>query len=81
MMRHRHLSLTPEIEFILPAIDDIICYGMWLDWAELREAAIREQSVRDDIIHLSRRYMQGYNAQRYRFWFEYVQRLNTLSQL
>lgn len=79
MMWHRHLSLTPETEFILPAIDDIICYGMWIDWAELREAVIREQSVRDDVIHLCKHYMQQKNDQRYHFWFNYVQNLEKSS--
>ncbi|MDR1165422.1 MAG: hypothetical protein LBO66_06040 [Deltaproteobacteria bacterium] len=79
MMWHRHLDLTPETEFILPAIDDIIYYGMWIDWAELREAVLVDQTVRDDVLRLCSRYKQDPYDQRYNFWYNYVQSLEPIS--
>lgn len=77
MMRHRHLNLTPETEFCLPAIDDIICYGGWADWAELRIGVLRDQIVRDDVEHMCGFYLSDPYAHRYHFWNNYVQNLKT----
>jgi hypothetical protein len=75
MMWHRHLILTPETEFCSPAIDDIICYGMWIDWAELRLAVLRDKEIRDDVLSICESNLNNPYMQRYHFWYYYVQNL------
>ncbi|MDR1079682.1 MAG: hypothetical protein LBQ79_01620 [Deltaproteobacteria bacterium] len=80
MMWHRHLDLTPETEFCSPAIDDIIYHGVWIDWAELREAVLNDPEVRDDVEHICSWSVKDSEAptQRYHFWLNYVRNLKTV---
>jgi hypothetical protein len=74
MMIHRNLDLTPETEFCLSAIDEIISHGEFVDWAELREAVHRDKKVKDGVKHICKEsYNDIYFSQRYRFWLSYVQ--------
>ena len=49
-MLHRHLN---HQRFTLAAIDDVISRGRWGDWAELRRAALADQSLLK-IFHFAR---------------------------
>lgn len=74
MMWHRHLELTDETAYCLPAIDDIISRGLWQDWADLREAVLKDGSVLRRVEHICKHYIGDPYSQRYHFWHNYVQK-------
>ena len=45
-MEHRHLN---HQRFTLAAIDDVIARGKWQDWADLRQAALTNPAVLENI--------------------------------
>ena len=45
-MEHRHLN---HQRFTLAAIDDVIARGKWQDWADLRQAALANPTVLENI--------------------------------
>lgn len=72
-MQHRHLN---HQQFTLAAVDDIIRWGGWRDWVELRRAAHADRAVLARISVLceaGRSDQEG--AQRITFWRKYVGRL------
>lgn len=72
-MKHRHLDLTDETAFCLPAIDDIISRGLWQDWADLRTAILKNRTLLDDVERVCKNYIDNPFSQRYHFWYNYVQ--------
>ena len=69
-MLHRHLH---HQRFTLAAIDDVISRGRWQDWADLRRAALRDESLLDRIERICRHRAADPRAQRYHFWLHYVE--------
>jgi hypothetical protein len=69
-MLHRHLNHS---RFTLAAIDDVICRGRWGDWAELREAVLRNPSLLGKIERVCRPYVVDPYAQRHHFWMHYAE--------
>ena len=70
-MLHRHLD---HQRFTLAAIDDVISRGRWQDWADLRRAALRDESLLDRIERICRhRTAADPRAQRHHFWLHYVE--------
>ena len=69
-MLHRHLD---HRRFTLAAIDDVISRGRWQDWADLRRAALRDESLLDRIERICRRRAADPRAQRHHFWLHYVE--------
>ncbi|MDR2302580.1 MAG: hypothetical protein LBF38_11140 [Deltaproteobacteria bacterium] len=70
-MEHRHLEGE---NFSLESIDDIISRGKWDDWVELREKALSDPSVLDDIAHICANFISDPYEQRYHFWMNYVKK-------
>ena len=70
-MLHRHLT---HQNFSLAAIDDVISRGKRLDWAELRQAVLKDQRIRKKVLRVCRAHVSDPYAQRYHFWKEYVER-------
>jgi hypothetical protein len=68
-MQHRHLN---HQRFTLAAIDDVISRGRWVDWAEMRQAALKDRAMCQDIQHICRARISDPYAQRYHFWMNYV---------
>lgn len=68
-MQHRHLN---HQRFTPAAIDNIIAWGKWRDWASLRAAALADPSLFDKIEHVCRRRTADPYAQRHHFWLNYV---------
>lgn len=68
-MLHRHLT---HERFTLAAIDDVISRGKWLDWAELRRAALDDRETLEKISRVCQRYDHDPCAQRYRFWQQFA---------
>jgi hypothetical protein len=73
-MKRRHLVLSEEDKFCLPAIDDIISRGLWEDWREMHEAIKRDRTLLDDIKHICKHNFDSPSFQRYYFWYNYVQK-------
>ena len=69
-MLHRHLD---HRRFTLAAIDDVISRGRWQDWADLRRAALRDESLLDRIERICRQRAADPRAQRHHFWLHYVE--------
>lgn len=69
LLIHRHLN---HQRFTPAAIDDVISRGRWIDWAELRRAALAEPSVLDDIERVCRAYVSDPYSQRHHFWLHYA---------
>ncbi|MBC8335435.1 MAG: hypothetical protein ISR59_08185 [Anaerolineales bacterium] len=70
-MYHRHLT---HQEFTLAAIDDVIARGKRQDWAELRQAVLKDKNMIDKVLKVCRAHLSDPYAQRYHFWKEYVER-------
>ena len=68
-MLHRHLS---HERFTLAAIDDVISRGKWLDWAELRRAALDNRETLEKISRVCQPYEHDPCAQRHRFWQQFA---------
>lgn len=68
-MQHRHLN---HRRFTLAAIDDVISRGRWVDWAEMREAALKDRAMCQDIERICQSRISDPYAQRYHFWMNYV---------
>ena len=75
-MRHRHLNHS---QLTLAAIDDIIARGQWRNWADLRQAALRDPSILDRIERVCARYERDSHAQRHHFWRRYARQSRTPS--
>ena len=71
LMKHRHLR---HEEYTLAAIDDIIDRGGRGDWAELRSAAISDQSVLKKISSVCMPRINNPHAQRHHLWSQYAKR-------
>ncbi len=69
-MLHRHLN---HQRFTLAAIDDVISRGRWVDWAELRRAALADQSLLDKVVRVCSQHIADPYAQRHHFWMNYAQ--------
>lgn len=69
-MLHRHLN---HQRFTLAAIDDVIGRGKRRDWAELRQAALRDRRVMEKVLRICQAHDDLY-AQRYHFWKYYAER-------
>lgn len=69
-MRHRHLN---HHNLTLAAIDDIISRGKLADWLMLREAARQDHLLGDRILRICQAHIADAYAQRYHFWYHYVQ--------
>ena len=69
-MLHRHLR---HQRFTLAAIDDVIYRGRWQDWADLRRAALRDESLLDGIERICRRRAADPRAQRHHFRLHHVE--------
>lgn len=71
-MKHRHLDPNG---FSSAAIDDIISRGGWQDWAELREAVLRDREILERVARVSAARVSADDyAQRHFFWQAYVDR-------
>jgi hypothetical protein len=70
-MFHRHLN---HQRFTLAAIDDVISRGRWMDWAQLRQAALADRAILEKVDCVCRPYESEPYAQRYQFWLKYVQK-------
>ncbi len=70
-MLHRHLT---HQNFSLAAIDDVIARGKRPDWAELRQAVLKDQEVMKKVLRVCQAHVSDPYAQRYYFWKEYVER-------
>ena len=70
-MLHRHLT---HEKFTLAAIDNVIARGKRLDWAELRQAVLKDQRVMKKVLQVCRAHVADPYAQRYHFWKQYVER-------
>jgi len=75
-MNHRHLN---HQRFTLAAIDDVISRGRWNDWVDLRQAALANHTLLDDIEHICSHHTPDPYAQRYHFWNQYVNEHRTAS--
>lgn len=73
-MLHRHLN---HQRFTLAAIDDVISRGRWGDWAELRRAALADQSLLDKVERVCRAHASDPYAQRHHFWMHYAEEHRT----
>jgi hypothetical protein len=63
-MLHRHLN---HQGFTLAAIDDVISRGKWDDWAELRQAALADRAILENVARICRAHTHNPYAQRYHF--------------
>ncbi len=70
-MQHRHLENDAGYDDPA-AVDDIISRGLWQDWVELRQAALRRPSVLEAIERVCRAVAGDPYAQRHRFWLNHV---------
>lgn len=70
-MRHRHLDSQ---DFSLAAIDDIIDRGLVDDWLDLREAALSDNNLMQNVLRVCRAHVDDPYAQRYHFWKHYAER-------
>jgi len=73
-MLHRHLN---HERFTLAAIDDVISRGRWVDWADLRRAALADRTLFDKVERVCRPRISDPYAQRYHFWMHYVEEHRT----
>ncbi|MDR1313432.1 MAG: hypothetical protein LBQ12_06970 [Deltaproteobacteria bacterium] len=71
--------MTEETAYCLPALDDIISNGAWLDWADLREAIKKDRSLLDGIERVCKNFLDAPYSQRYHFWYNYVQKHKKIS--
>lgn len=69
-MQHRHLN---HQGFTLAAIDDVIARGRWLDWVQLRKAALTDSAVLERVERVCRAHISDPYAQRHHFWMNYAQ--------
>ncbi len=69
-MQHRHLN---HQRFTLAAIDDVIARGKWLDWAQLRNAALTDPALLERVERVCRAHVSDPYAQRHHFWMNYAQ--------
>jgi hypothetical protein len=70
-MRHRHLN---HQNLTLAAIDDVIGRGQRRDWAELRQAALRDRGILTKVLRVCQARVADPYAQRYHFWKHYAER-------
>jgi hypothetical protein len=70
-MLHRHLN---HEKFTLAAIDDVIGRGKRQDWAELRCAVLRDQTLLEKVLRVCKAHVADPYAQRYHFWKQYAER-------
>ncbi len=70
-MLHRHLA---HQQYTLAAIDDVIGRGKPRDWADLRQAALREPELFQKVLRVCLAHVSDPNAQRYHFWKHYAER-------
>jgi len=70
-MLHRHLT---HQEYTLAAIDDTIARGKRQDWAELRQAALKDRTIFEKVLRVCQAHIADPYAQRYHFWKQYAQR-------
>ncbi len=70
-MLHRHLN---HQNLTLAAIDDVIGRGQRHDWAELRQAALRDRGVLEKVLRVCQAHVADPYAQRYHFWKHYAER-------
>ncbi len=70
-MLHRHLI---HQQFTLAAIDDVIGRGDRRDWAELRQAVLREHHLLGKVWRVCNAHTDDIHAQRYHFWKHYAER-------
>lgn len=68
-MFHRHLN---HQRFTLAAIDDVISRGRWNDCADLRRAALSDNSLLDKVEQVCRAHTADAYAQRHHFWMHYA---------
>lgn len=68
-MKHRHIIVDIKKSFPLEAIDDIISRGNMPEWLELRDYAIENPEILNDIIKICRHYITDPYEQKYRFWY------------
>ena len=68
-MLHRHLN---HQRFTLAAIDDVISRGRWIDWFELRQAVLDDNSLLEKIEQVCRARVSDPYAQRHHFWMHYA---------
>lgn len=69
-MQHRHLN---HQGFTLAAIDDVIARGRWVDWAQLRHAALADPTLLERVERVCRVHVSDPYAQRHHFWMNYAQ--------
>jgi len=69
-MVHRHLN---HQELTLAAIDDVICRGNRVDWADLRAAVLADRGVLRKVLQVCRAHVADPRAQRYHFWTHYAE--------
>ncbi|HMO25072.1 MAG TPA: hypothetical protein PKB10_02275 [Tepidisphaeraceae bacterium] len=70
-MVHRHIQPG---RLTLAAIDDIIARGKRADWAALRDQALADPAIFDDIQRICAAHLDDPYAQRYHLWNHYAQR-------
>lgn len=59
------------------SLDDVISRGRWGDWAELRQAALADQSLLDKVARVCLAYVSDPYAQRHHFWMHYAKEHRT----
>lgn len=69
-MEHHHLN---HQSLTLAAIDDIISRGRWRDWADLRQAVLKDRHLLEDVQRVCRAHISDPYAQRYHFWMHYAE--------
>ena len=69
MVRHRHLN---HERYTAASIDDVISRGRWVDWADLRRAALADPALFGKIDRVCRAYSSDRSALRHRFWMQYA---------
>ena len=69
-MKHRHLERS---DYSLPAIDDIISRGKWVDWVDLQHELVHNPEIRVKIQQVCEAYITDPYAQRYHFWWKNIQ--------
>lgn len=68
-MEHRHINVDIKKGLPLEAIDDIISRGDMSEWLQLRDYAMNNPQILDDIIKICNHYTIDTYEQKYQFWY------------